>query len=64
MLSGIAISCYTHDFAQLNFAQLNFDLPVPSLLLCPNLLQVVTAIIRRDSDGKLLLVKRSDQVHS
>lgn len=24
--------------------------------------QVVTAIIRRDSDGKLLLVKRSDQV--
>lgn len=25
-------------------------------------MQVVTAIIRRDSDGKLLLVKRSDQV--
>jgi hypothetical protein len=24
-------------------------------------MQVVTAIIRRDSDGKLLLVKRSDQ---
>lgn len=25
-------------------------------------IQVVTAIIRRESDGKLLLVKRSDQV--
>lgn len=34
--------------------------PCPALCMC--VLQVVTAIIRRESDGKLLLVKRSDQV--
>jgi hypothetical protein len=54
--------CHTrHAVAAVSATQHTCSLPGTKPWLLARL-QVVTAIIRRDSDGKLLLVKRSDQV--